>query len=145
MAVSSTPVRLDAEITAAARKAAGRMSRSVAEQISHWARIGRELERSPEVSLKEIEEVLAGVAGYDSLTSKQQALVRSIWTVRMTTLRNELRLDKILRAAGHRYAELDADGKPVIREARRAPPKARVIPLEPKRKARKTARRSGRA
>ncbi|MGI8947595.1 MAG: TA system antitoxin ParD family protein [Ornithinimicrobium sp.] len=40
-------------------------SRSAAQQINHWARIGRELEASGKVSQRDIEAVLAGDGSYD--------------------------------------------------------------------------------
>lgn len=116
MGTAFAPVRLEEEITAAARGEASRMSRSVAQQVSHWARIGRELERSREVSADEIRRVLDGAGEYDNLSTKEQAVVRAIWSGRIDSLRSGLRLDKAFRDAGHRYAELDENGEVVVRE-----------------------------
>lgn len=121
MSTSTTPVRLDAELTSAARLVAGRMSRSAAEQIGHWARIGRELERSGEISIVEIQKVLDGQHRYDSLPSREQAIVRAAWGERMEYLRSRLRLDQAFKAAEHDYAELDADGKVATRESANRP------------------------
>jgi uncharacterized protein HemY len=118
MSNATTPIRLDAEITSAARETARHMSRSVAEQLSHWARIGRELERSPEISIRHIEGVLNGKKSYDALSAKEQALVRASWSARIETLSGPLRLDTEFRKTGYRYAELDAQGKVVTRPAR---------------------------
>ena len=119
MATSTTPIRLDAELTSAARIAAQQMSRSAAEQISHWARIGRELERSAEISVADIKAVLEGQQRYDALPAREQAIVRAAWSERMEALRGRLRLDQVFDAAGHDYAELDADGNVVTRSRRR--------------------------
>jgi hypothetical protein len=127
MGTALAPVRLEAEITDAARGEATRMSRSVAQQVSHWARIGRELERSPEVSADEIRRVLDGGGDYDALSTKEQAVVRAIWSGRIDSLRAGLRLDKIFRETGHRYAELDQNGDVILRE-----PVARKAAAEPK-------------
>lgn len=116
MSTSTTPIRLDAELTLAAKEAAARMSRSAAEQISHWARIGRELERSAEISVADIGKVLAGQRSYDALPPREQAIVRAAWTERMEAVRGRLRLDKTFEAEGHAYAELDASGNVVVHE-----------------------------
>jgi len=110
MPVSSAPLRLDAELTSSARQLAPKMSRSVSEQIAHWARIGRELERSEDVSVEAVRRVLSHADGYDDLSRKEQAIVRARWAERMTQLRDDLRLDLVFRAAGTRYAELNELG-----------------------------------
>ena len=119
MGNASTPIRLDAEITSSAREAARQMSRSVAEQLSHWARIGRELERSPDISIRHIEGVLNGNKRYDTLSVKEQALVRASWAARLESLGQSLRLDTEFKQAGYQYAELDAQGRVVTRPAAR--------------------------
>ena len=114
MATAQGPVRLDAEITEAARIAASRMSRSLAQQVSHWARIGRELERARDVSADDIRRVLDGQADYDALPAKEQAMVRAVWSGRIDQLRGELRLDRVFAERGYRYAELDEHGEMVV-------------------------------
>lgn len=122
MATAPGPVRLDAEITEAARIAASRMSRSVAQQVSHWARIGRELERARDVSTDDIRRVLEGQAEYDALPAKEQAVVRAQWNSRIDQLRTGLRLDREFAQRSYRYAEIDERGEIVVRhEAPRAP------------------------
>lgn len=116
MGTAFAPVRLESEITEAARSAAATQSRSVAQQVSHWARIGRELERSPEVSAESIRRVLAGAQDYDGLSAKEQAVVRAVWSGRIDSLRGGLRLDKTFQDTGYRYAELDRHGEVAVRE-----------------------------
>lgn len=124
MSSKSQPVRLDPQITEFAKAVAGRMSRSVAEQLSHWARIGREIELSPDVSVPDLRRVLSGQAEYDALPAKGQALVRATWAKRMDELRNSLRLDQEFKTSGYRYAELDERGEVVVRSK---PPRGRKI------------------
>ncbi len=114
--MSTYPLRLEPELTRSASQVAGKMSRSVPEQIAHWARIGRELERSPDVSVSSVHKVLAGAADYDALPAREQALVRATWLERMNALRDVLRFDRPPGAAPHRYAELDEHGRVAIRE-----------------------------
>lgn len=116
MPVSSNPIRLDAELVQAARLAAKSLSRSVAQQIAHWARLGRALEASPDISVQSVLEVLGGAGDYDALQPKEQAVVRAQWTARMKELHGGLRMDRELRGQGMRYAELDESGAVVIRE-----------------------------
>ena len=119
MATAPGPVRLDAEITEAARIAASRMSRSVAQQVSHGARIGREHERARDVSTDDIRRVLEGQAEYDAIAAKEQAMVRAVWSGRVDQLRTGLRLDRVYAERGYRYAELDERGEVVVRNQQR--------------------------
>lgn len=111
MPAAATPIRLDRELDASAREVARLMSRSVAEQVSHWARLGRELERSPDVSVAQVRAVLAGERGYDQLGASEQALVRAGWDERIDQVLGALDLSAAFAAQGHRYAELDAQGQ----------------------------------
>ena len=108
-------MRLDAELVTSARAAAKLMSRSLAQQIAHWARLGRALEATPNLTLEAIAEVLDGSGSYDDLSMKEQAIVRTEWEARMDALRSALRLDRELEAAGKSYAELDASGDVAVR------------------------------
>lgn len=107
---TSTPIRIDSDLHAAATNAAPLMSRSTTQQISHWARIGRELEASPEVSVDQIAHVLRGAEEYDALGTKEQAIVRALWDERMATLSGALRLDQSFTTQGRPWVELDDDG-----------------------------------
>jgi len=118
MATLPSPLRLDPELTRSAEPVAGKMSRSVPEQIAHWARIGRELERSPDVSVVQVRKVLEGAAAYDTLPAREQALVRAAWLERMQALAEALDLGKDFEATGHRYAEADESGRVTIHEPR---------------------------
>lgn len=113
MAKTSTPVRIDADLYEAATAAAPAMSRSATQQISHWARIGKELEASPRISLRRVAEVLEGERSYDALDDEEQAVVRAFWEERMEALRSGLRLDRKYAAQGRPYAELDDEGNVV--------------------------------
>ena len=117
MATSNSPIRLDPEQTAAARSAAESMSRSLSQQIAYWARLGRELERSPGVTASAIQAVLEGRSDYDALNSHEQAIVRVNWAERVDEVRKNLRLDQVLAAKGREVVELDPKGKVIVRKA----------------------------
>ena len=115
MTTKSTPVRIDAELYASARQTGEVMSRSAAQQVTHWARIGRALETNPSISSQRVEEVLAGTACYDDLVAEEQAMVRASWEKRVDDARERLRLDEKFIAEGRAYAELDENGEVVVR------------------------------
>lgn len=119
MPTAAAPIRLDRELAAAARDAAQTMSRSVAEQVSHWARLGRELERSPQVSVQQVQAVLRGEADYDALNAPAQAVVRTAWDEAMAARLSTLDLARELSAAGRDFAEAGADGQVRLRRASR--------------------------
>ncbi len=115
---TDSPMRLDAELTDAARATACSMSRSLAQQIAHWARIGRELERSPGVTAPAIQAVLEGRGGYDKLNVQEQAIVRANWAEKIEETRKGLRLDRVLAAQGREVVELDAKSEVSVRKPR---------------------------
>ena len=122
---TSTPIRIDSELYAAATNFAPVMSRSAAQQIVHWARIGRELEASSEVSIDDVAEVLRGAKTYDALSTEEQAIVRAYWEERMSSLLQSLRLDQEFAAEGRPYVELDESGAVVRRDPGAAAVKGR--------------------
>ncbi len=118
MTRTSQPTRLPADVYESAVAAAHVASRTVPQQIAHWARIGRELEMSPRVNHRAIAQVLAGAGSYDSLGEQEQAIVREEWAERVTALRNGLTYEAAFNAAGESYSELDEEGNVVVRQAR---------------------------
>jgi hypothetical protein len=114
---TTSPTRIDDDVFASAKLVGPVMGRSASQQVSHWARIGRELEASGSVSHREIAQVLTGRGDYDSLTPKEQAVVRAEWSERMTQRREALDLTVTFGGEGRPYAELDDDGNVVVRGA----------------------------
>ena len=94
------------------------MSRSTAQQVAHWARIGRELETSQSVSQRAIAQVLECEASYDGLNAREQAVVRAEWVEHMAQRREALDLAAEFIAEGRSFVELDEDGNIVERAAR---------------------------
>lgn len=112
----SAPTRIDEDLFAAAKSAGEVLSRSAAQQINHWARIGRELEASSAVSARDIAAVLAGRASYDDLGAREQAVVRAEWDERMTEMRTSLNFEEEFTADGDTWVEADAQGRIVERD-----------------------------
>ncbi|MCL2543562.1 MAG: ParD-like family protein [Nocardioidaceae bacterium] len=77
--MSTIPTRFDGGLFEAAKSSGAVNSRSAAQQLAHWARIGREFEAAPGVSHRAVEAVLAGDGSYDALAEREQALVRAAW------------------------------------------------------------------
>jgi ParD-like antitoxin of type II ParDE toxin-antitoxin system len=114
--MATMPTRIDQGLFEAAKAAGELHSRSAAQQLDHWARVGRELEASPAVTHDEIARVLAGQASYDALPDRGQALVRASWSEQVEGRIGALDLTPSLDAAGQPWAEADADGNVVVRE-----------------------------
>lgn len=112
---STSPARIDDQLFASARLAGEVQSRSASQQVVHWARIGREIEASGSLSAREIAQVLAGAESYDSLTPKEQAVVRAEWAARMEARREALDLAERFGAEGRSWVELDDDGTVIER------------------------------
>jgi len=100
------------------------MSRSTAQQIAHWARIGRELERGPSITLADVQAVLDGQSEYDSLNLHEQAVVRAEWASLIDQSRRGLRLDQILADQGREVVELTSDGSMAVKGAKNKSRKA---------------------
>ena len=67
-------VDLSDDLLALARREAQRQGRSVADQIAHWARIGRAIEASESFDHKKIEAALSGRMTTSELTLTEKAV-----------------------------------------------------------------------
>jgi hypothetical protein len=115
--VATIPTRIDQALFDAAKAAGELQSRSAAQQLDHWARIGRELESSPAVTHDSIARVLAGQAPYDALGDREQAIVRVAWDQQLTERIGGLDFEDRLRTGGRPWAEADADGNVIMHDA----------------------------
>jgi hypothetical protein len=117
---STAVTRVDVEIVESARVAGEVMSRSTSQQLTHWARIGREIEAAEGMSPKAISEVLAGTAHYDHLNTGSQAVVRALWSEALDDRIAGVNFQTRFMAEGRAYAELDDDGNVVVRSPSRS-------------------------
>jgi hypothetical protein len=113
----TAPTRVPDDLFEEARAIAEVMSRSAAQQIAHWARVGREVEMAGGVSVEDIHATLAGRRSYDELSGEEQAIVRAQWGERMVALKADLDFAEEFAREGLSYVELDAAGKVVRRES----------------------------
>ena len=114
MATTSV-TRIDDDMFESARQYGAAMSRSASQQITHWARIGRELEAASGVSPRDIANVLSGEGEYDRLSAEQQAVVRAGWSELLNERIRALDLAMEFGARGRSYTELDEFGQVVRR------------------------------
>lgn len=112
----TTPTRVDEDLFASAQLVGPLMERSAAQQLVHWARVGREVEAAADVSHREIAEVLAHRRSYDELSSREQAVVRAEWTERIAARRKALNLAQKFAETDRGYVELGPDGEVERRE-----------------------------
>lgn len=117
---AANPTRVSRDVYAAAKVAADLTGRTVAEQLSHWARVGREVEAVTLIGLQErrrtSRQLLAG-RDYDELTPDEQALVRTAWDAEAEERLAGLDLAAERHAAGWPIVTLDPDGRIVRRHA----------------------------
>ena len=131
---TTSPTRMDDDLYASAKLVGEVMSRSTAQQLAHWARIGRELEASGTVSHHDIADVLAGRRSYDNLRTREQALVRAEWAERMTVMREGLDFATEFARAGGTYSELGPDGRVVHVDPAANAPRRRTRPQAARRR-----------
>lgn len=114
---SSPPTRVDDEVYEAAKIAAAVTDRSVAQQVSHWARLGREVEASAILRDhgRRVAVVLDADGDYDDLDADAQAVVRSVWEQRLEERLAQVDVGARRHAAGRSYVTVDADGQVVHR------------------------------
>lgn len=129
---ANAPTRIDDDLFAAAKAAGAVLSRSAAQQVNHWARIGRQLEASASVSARDIARVLAGEHSYDQLPVLERALVRATWDERITVARNGLDFTAELAATGVDWAEADAAGNVIAHAAGTPAARKRPSPAAPR-------------
>lgn len=109
------PTRVDGDLYDAAKSIGAAASRSAAQQINHWVRIGRELEASPGTSARDIQRVLAGEASYDGLGDRGQAIVRASWDEQIAERLASLDLADEFTQAGRPWSEANDQGDVVHR------------------------------
>lgn len=113
--MGTIPMRVEGELFEAARETGATMSRSAAQQLQHWARIGRELESAPAVAHATVQRVLDGRAPYDSLPDTAQAVVRAAWDEESERLARSLNFAAEFSSEGSGWVEADEAGKVVDR------------------------------
>lgn len=107
-------MRVDVDLFDAAKSVGAIVSRSAAQQLSYWARLGRELEADPGISQRDIQDVLSGLKRYDDINQHGQAAVRANWDIQVTERLASLDLAAEFTQMGRTWTEADADGHVVV-------------------------------
>jgi len=113
---STIPTRVTIELFDTAKVVGDMTSRSAAQQIEHWARIGREIELASTLAQRDIAAVLSGSLEYDDLGTEEQAVVRARWASLMKERRESLDLVRDFGLRGETYVDIDDQGR-IVRHA----------------------------
>jgi hypothetical protein len=124
------PVRIGSDLFESARRTGAAQERSAAQQISYWARIGRELEASTSLTVA-AQRRLADAAAYDDMSATDQAVVRAQWEAAIGDVIAQLDLRKHFADAGKQFA--------IIGKARGAAEKVAVAPAKKRTRAKAKA------
>jgi len=113
---STIPTRVTIELFDTAKVVGDMTSRSAAQQIEHWARIGREIELASTLAQRDIAAVLSGSLQYDDLGTEEQAVVRARWASLMKERRESLDLVRDFGLRSETYVDIDDEGR-IVRHA----------------------------
>ncbi len=102
------PTRIASDVYAAAQQVAVRESRSAAEQVNHWARIGQSLAMHQAASRRRVEAVLAGTLPMSALRPDEREVVNAELDAAITARAQSTPLGQ---AAGGTTVALDEDGR----------------------------------
>jgi hypothetical protein len=108
---ASTPTRVAGDVAATATAVAAAENRSVAEQISHWARLGMLVERSGSVANRRVRDVAAGEAQFSELGNDERTTAHALVDARIAELAAGQSFGRAARAGGHTTVSVDDDGE----------------------------------
>jgi hypothetical protein len=106
-------VKINDDIATAARAEAELMNRSTTEQLEYWTRIGRALERLPDVSMAKVRAVLDAGRDFDDLNADERAIALGALETLTFNPKGDRALQREKAAAGHVYTALDNAGRVV--------------------------------
>lgn len=109
----SVAVKINDDIAVAARAEAELMNRSMTEQLEHWARIGRSLERLPGVSMAKVRTVLDAGRDFNDLKADERAIALGALETLTFNPKGDRGLQREKSAAGQSYTVLDNAGRVV--------------------------------
>ena len=110
-APAGQPTRIAPDVYAAAQQAAVRESRSAAEQVNHWARLGQSLALQQSASRRRVEAVLAGTLPMSALRPDERDVVNAELDAAITARTQATPLGRTATAAGVTTVALDDEGR----------------------------------
>lgn len=105
------PTRIAADVYAAAQQAARRESRSAAQQIDHWVRIGQGFSMLQSASRRRIEAVLSGALPMSSLRPDERTVVHAELDAAISAKAASTPLGAAVTADGVTTVALDDQGR----------------------------------
>ncbi|MEX2620526.1 MAG: hypothetical protein WD250_09930 [Egibacteraceae bacterium] len=106
----STPTRVASDVAATASSVAPSENRSLAEQISHWARIGMQVERAGSVANRRIMAAAQGRAPFSQLTDPERTAAHALVDARIGELAASQSFGAAARSQGYATVSVDDDG-----------------------------------
>lgn len=106
-AVSGQPTRIAPDVYAAAQQVAARESRSAAEQVNHWARVGQSVALHQAASRCRIEAVLNGALPMSVLRADEREIVNAELDAAITAEAHSTPLGAAVSADGVTTVALD--------------------------------------
>ena len=103
-------VKLSDELVESARHESNIYSRSMTQQIEHWARIGRAIERSGAVSHDRVRSALVAELAFDELGTEERAVVLGALERKVFRPRGDAGLAAELREGGEPRSGVGPDG-----------------------------------
>ena len=107
-------VKLSDELVQAARGECRIWSRSMTQQIEHWARIGRAIERSGAVSRERVRAALAAELAFDELGTEERAVALGQLEREVFRPRGDAELAAELAEGSRPRSGVDAEGRLVV-------------------------------
>jgi RNA polymerase sigma factor (sigma-70 family) len=108
--VASTPTRVAADVAATAAGVAALENRSVAEQISHWVRLGMQVERSASASSRQVVAVVSGQEQFSTLSAADRIVAHATIDARIAERAAAEQFGDAARRAGRVTVSIDDDG-----------------------------------
>jgi hypothetical protein len=106
----TTAIKINDDIANSARAESKIMSRSMTEQIEHWARIARVLEHMPGVSAKRVYSALRTEVDFDKLNTDERAAALGALESLTFNPKGDKNLQREKAGAGLPYTVLDKQG-----------------------------------
>lgn len=107
----STAIKINDVLAAATRSEADLMSRSMTEQVEHWARIGRAVERMPGISTSRIRSALVAETEFDALEDDERAVTLGVLESAVFNPDGDRELQREKRRRQQSYTALDDQGR----------------------------------
>jgi hypothetical protein len=107
----SSAVKLSDELVLTARREARIASRSMTQQIEHWARIGRVVERAGGQDPKRLRAALAAELDFDGLTNEERAVVLGELEAAIFRPHGDEAVAEHVQSLPGRRSELDEQGR----------------------------------